>query len=191
MDTSLRFALLAALGTATLSACAKPDASAQEVAAAIPQVSADGDPCALVSKGEVRAAFPGAESGKRDHAQDQYDIATCTWALPANTLAIQTFQSTNSVSDELRGRMLGYLDPLQPALREKIQYDMVSGLGDEALVVAVKADPAQGILAETAMLGIRRGEHMAVLFTARLVDGDPQASKQALQALAKGAASRL
>jgi hypothetical protein len=187
MNASLRSAVFAALmSAAALAACAKPDASAAEVAGTV----AD-DPCAVVSKGEVRAAFPGAESGKRDHKMDQYGVASCTWETPTNTLAVQTYQSKNSAADELRGRMLGVLDPLKPALRETIQYDTIAGMGDEAAVVAVKADEAHGILADSAMLSIRRGERFTILFTRSLVDGDVAASKKALEALGRKAAARL
>ena len=201
MNASLRSALFLALASAAaLAACSKPDASAAEVAAAIsnPSDAATGsagaskdDPCAVVSKSEVRAAFPGAESGKRDHKMDQYGVASCTWETPTNTVAVQTYKSTNSAADELRGRMLGSLDPLKPALRQSIQYDAVAGLGDEAAVVAVKADEAHGILSDAAMLGIRRGEHFTILFTRTLIDGDVAATKKALQALAGDAARRL
>ena len=193
MNASLRSAVIAALMTAAaLCACSKPDASASEVAAATPTVAAVADdPCAIVSKTEVRAAFPGAESGKRNHTMDQYGMASCTWELPTSTLAVQIFKSTQTAGEELRGRMSGFLDPLQPGLREKVQYDSIAGLGDEAVTVAVKADQANGILADSAMLGIRRGERMAVLFTSTLIDGDAEGTKKALQALGRSAAPRL
>ncbi len=184
MNASLRSAVLAALFCG-LAAC-----SQQETSAATPTGPTD-DPCALVSKGEVRKAFPGAESGKRDPSTDQYGIASCKWELPTSTLVVQTFRATTSASDELRSRMSGFLDPLQPALREKVQYDAVAGLGDEATVVAVKADQAHGVFADSAMLGIRRGERMAVLFMSALVDGDPAATKKALEVLGRSAAPRL
>jgi hypothetical protein len=183
MKVSLRSAVLIALLCGSgLAAC-----SPQETSAAGPT----DDPCALVSKSQVREVFPGADSGKRDHSTDQYGVASCKWELPTSTLAAQTYKSTNSASDELRGRMLGSLDPLQPALREKIQYDPVAGLGDEAAVVAVKADQANGVLADSAMLGIRRGERMTILFTSALVDGDVAATKKALETLGRSAAPRL
>ena len=118
-------------------------------------------------------------------------MASCTWELPTSTLAVQIFKSTHSAGEELRGRMAGFLDPLQPGLREKIQYDTIAGLGDEAAAVAVKADQANGILADSAMLGIRRGERMAVLFTSTLVDGDAAGTKKALQELGRKAVTRL
>lgn len=192
MHASLRLAITALISVAALAACSKPDAASGEVASTIPEVAASGDdPCAIVSKNEVRAVFPGAEAGKRNHTMDQYGMASCTWELPTSKLAVQIFTSTNTAGEEVRGRMLGFLDPLQPGLRGKIQYDTIAGLGDEAVAVAVKADQAQGILADTAMLGIRKGSRMAVLFTSTLVDGDPAASKKALQALGGSAASRL
>ena len=58
-------------------------------------------------------------------------------------------------------------------------------------MIAVKADQAQGVLADSAMLGIRRGDRMAVLFTRTLVDGDAAATKKALEALGRSAAPRL
>lgn len=199
MNASLRPLLIALLSG--LTACSKPDASSAEAMAATPASNADtgfasvaaagDDPCAIVSHGEVRAVFAGAESGKRNHSMDQYGMASCTWELPTNNLAAQIFKSTNSAGEEVRGRMLGFLDPLQPGLRGKIKYDTIAGLGDEAVAVAVKADQAAGILADTAMLGIRKGDRMVVLFTSTLVDGDPAASKAALQKLGNSAATRL
>jgi hypothetical protein len=195
MNDSLRSAVLAAiLCAASLAACSKSEAPATDATSAsgLPSTAASpDDPCSIVSKGEVREAFPGAESGERDHSMDQYGMASCKWELPANTLAVQLFKSTNTAGEELRGRMLGFLDPLQPGLREKIQYDTIAGLGDEAVAVAVKADQAQGILADTAMLGIRKGDRMAVLFTRTLVGGDVAATAKALESLGRKAVSRL
>ena len=192
MIAPLRLAVFAALASAAaLAACSKPDAATSEVKSAIPDVAAVGDdPCAIVSQDEVRAVFPGAESGKRDHSMDQYGMASCTWELPTAKLAVQIFKSTNTAAEEVRGRMLGFLDPLQPGLRDSIQYDTIAGLGDEAVTVAVKADQPKGILADTAMLGIRHGERMAVLFTSTLI-GDEAATKKRLQALGGNAAARL
>jgi hypothetical protein len=59
------------------------------------------------------------------------------------------------------------------------------------VAVAVKADQAKGILADTAMLGIRKGDRMAVLFTRTLVDGDVAATAKALESLGRKAVSRL
>jgi len=194
MNASLRSAVFLAFICGTgLTACSKQESAAAAVAESAPAASAGptDDPCALVSKSEVRDVFPGAESGKRDHKMDQYGVASCTWELPTNILAVQTYKSKNSAADELRGRMLGFLDPLKPGLRESIQYDTIAGLGDEAAVVAVKADEAHGILADSAMLSVRRGERFTILFTSTLVDGDVAASKKALEALGRKAASRL
>jgi hypothetical protein len=195
MNHPLRSAVFAALLSGSiLTACFKPSTPATDAApdtGSMSTTASADDPCTLVSKGEVRSAFPGAEPGKRDQSTDQYGIASCKWELPTNTLAVQTFRSTNTAGQELRGRMLGFLDPLQPGLREKIQYDTIAGLGDEAVAVAVKADQAQGILADSAMLGIRKGDRMAVLFTRTLVDGDVAATRKALEALGRNAAARL
>src|SRR5690349_1658630 len=135
MNASIRSAVLAALICGFgVAACSKSEPTAAQVAATLTESASASvapvgdDPCAIVTKGEVRDAFPGAKSGKRDHSMDQYGMASCTWELPTNTLAAQIFKGTNTADEELRGRMLGFLDPLQPGLRAKIQYDAIAGL---------------------------------------------------------------
>lgn len=189
--STLRNAALTALFTgAALCACSAREDSATAVPASALVAPGDG-PCAIVTDAEVRKVFPGAESGVRDHSMDQYGMASCKWETPANTLAVQTFTSTETVENELRGRMLGFLDPLKPGLRDGIRYDKIAGIGDSAMAVAVKADEAGGILADSAMLAVQRGDRVVVLFTRVLVDGDPAASIKALEALAPSAALRL
>ncbi|HUQ11998.1 MAG TPA: hypothetical protein VM146_16905 [Steroidobacteraceae bacterium] len=198
MNAPLRTALLIALATAGLGACSKTDSTAHDVAAAGSETTGmataqpnPDDPCSLLTDGEVRAVFPGAQSGKRDHRQDEYGMATCIWELRTNQFGVQIFDSTTSADGEARGRMLGFLDPLKPALREQLAYDTVAGLGDEATAVAVKGDEQRGIFNDANLLVVRRGKKMLVLSTLRLVDDSTDASKRALQALAKASVARL
>jgi hypothetical protein len=188
MNASLHPLFAALLCGVVLSGCSKPEsatASSAEVA------GPTDDPCALVTDGEVRNAFPGAKAGKRDHSLDQHNIATCTWEATAAMVVVQLYDSKDSVENELRGRMLGSLDPLNPAARDKVRYDAMTALGNEAMVVVEKADPQQGILGDVAVLGMRRGENLAIIFTSTFVDGDRAATIEALKKLGASAAPRL
>ena len=191
MNAPVRYVALAALllGSGLAACSAKEDAATVESGGAL--VTPGDGPCGLVTDAEVGQAFAGAKSGERDHSMDKYGMASCKWETAANALAVQTFESKETVGNELRGRMLGYLDPLKPGLRDSIRYDELAGLGDSAMSVAVKGDPERGILSDTAMLAIKRGDRVAVLFTRVLVDGDPAATIAALKQLAPAAAGRL
>jgi hypothetical protein len=183
--------LVTLLGSCALVGCSPQDAASAAAPASAAIAAPTDDPCALVTDAEVRKSFPGAKSGKRDHSLDQYKIATCKWEATASTVVVQTYALKDSVENELRGRMLGSIDPLKPGAGAKVQYDTIAGLGDEAKVVVEKADAEQGILGDVAVLGMRRGERLAVLFTSALVDGDRAATVKALEALGRSAAPRL
>ena len=149
------------------------------------------DPCALVTDAEVGKSFPGAGRGKRDHSVDKYGISTCTWDSPTNMIVAQIFKAQGTAHDEVRSRMDGYVDPMKPGAAAHVEYVTIPGLGDEATISAVKADEARGILADGAVLAIRHGERMAVLFTHSLVDGETAPTTRALQSLGANAAARL
>lgn len=193
---ALRPVFLATLmGGVVLSACSKPAAEAlatEPPAAAASGASAQsGDPCSLVTDGEVRKSFAGAKSGERDHSLDQYGIASCKWEATASTLIVQIYGVKGTLENELRGRMLGSLDPLQPAARDKVRYDVIAALSDEAMVVVEKGDPPAGVLADVAVLGMRHEEKFAIIFNSTLVEGDRAATIKALETLARSAAPRL
>jgi hypothetical protein len=193
MHPILRTAVLVALACGSgLAGCSRDNAAAgSAVAGSAATHGPTNDPCTLVTDGEMGKAFAGARAGKRDHSLDKYGIATCTWESPANTIVAQIFAAKGSAADEVRGRMDGYIDPVKPGAGDQVRYVTIAGLGDEATASAVKADAAQGILSDGAVLGVRRGERMAVLFTHNLVDGDTAATIAALQEVGLSAAARL
>jgi hypothetical protein len=150
-----------------------------------------GDPCALVSDSSVRKAFADAKPGKRDHRLDKYEIATCMWETPTNGLALQLFKAAGSARDEVRSRASGVLDPVSKSAGDKFRYETVAGVGDEATVLAEAGDQANGIYNDIAVMGIRKGEKMLVLFSPQLIDGDRAATIKALEALGRNAAARM
>jgi hypothetical protein len=198
MNSSLRPAVFASLLCGCLlSACAPQNPASSTTAATNDTTTTPAestgptdDPCALTTDAEVRKAFPDAKSGVRDHSLDKYEIATCTWDSSTNTFVVQIFKAKGSAHDEVRSRMSGSLDPIKPGAGANIKYDPIAGLGDEATVVAEKADEPQGIFADTAVLAIRRGDRMAVLFSRSLIE-DRATTVKALEALGRSAAPRL
>ena len=172
----------------TLAGCSGSSSGAPGAAAATGPVD---DPCALVTDSEVRAIFPDARSGKRDHRLDQYKIASCMWDAPTGTLIAQIFEAKGLVIDELRNRVSASVDPIKPGAGKDIRYEKVEGVGDDTMLAAEKADDAQGILADTAVIVTKHGTRLGVLFSNALVNGDRAATVKALQSLGRSAASRL
>jgi len=196
MNYRLSLALAATFaGGLLLTACSKERAAAAEpaskpepmAAASVPTDS----PCALTSDAEVRQSFAGAKDGKRDHSLDQYRIATCTWDTPTNTFVVQIFKAKGTVEDELRSRASGAIDPVKPGAGKSVRYEKVAGVAEDTMVSAEQADTAQGLFSDIAVLVIKRGDRMAVLFARSLIDGDRAKTLAALEALGRSAAGRL
>ena len=167
------------------------DAKASAATSAPESSGPTDDPCAFVSNAAVRKSFADAKAGKRDHRLDKYEIATCMWETPTNGLALQLFKAAGSARDEVRSRAAGVLDPVKKGVGDKFRYETVAGVGDEATVLAEAGDPENGIYNDIAVLGVRKGEKMLVLFAPQLIDGDRAATIKALEALGTQAASRL
>ncbi len=151
------------------------------------------DPCSLLTDAEVRKAFPGAAAGKREHGLDEHGIRTCLWDTPTDRFVVQTFAAkSGSVEDELRGRMLGSLDPLMVGAADQVRYETIEGIGDQTMLVVEKADPQRGILADTAVLVTQHRGRKAVLFTgSSLAGGDRASALEVLETLGRSTTERL
>ena len=151
------------------------------------------DPCKLLTDAEVRKAFPGTASGKREHGLDEHGIMTCLWDTPSDRFVVQTFKSgSGSVEEELRSRLLGSVDPSMPGAADRVRYETIAGVGDQAMLVVEKADPQRGILADTAVLVTQRAGRKAVLFSGHsLTSGDRAAALKTLETLGRSVAKRL
>ena len=151
------------------------------------------DPCSLLTDAEVREAFPGASSGKRQHDLDEHGIRTCLWDTPTDRFVVQTFLAkSGSVEDELRSRMMGSIDPLMAGAADQVRYETIAGVGDQTMLVVEKADPQRGILADTAVLVTQHANRKAVLFTGHsLAGGDRASAIRTLEALGRNVAKRL
>jgi hypothetical protein len=195
MTARIHRALIATLACGLwLTACSENDANAAAGAKATstPEVvGTPGDPCAILTNSEVRKAFADAKAGKRDHSLDKYEIATCGWDTPTNIVVAQLFKAEGSAEDEVRSRALGVIDPLKQHAGDKFRYEKVAGAGDESTVIAESGDQANGIFNDIAVIAVRKGEQMVVIFNHSLIDGDRDATLKALTALGKSAAARL
>ncbi len=155
--------------------------------------SAAGDPCKLLTDAEVHDVFNGATAGKRDRSVDKYGILSCVWETPSDRLIVQTFAAKpGAVADELRSRVQGSIDPMLAGAADRIRYQSISGIGDQAMMVVEKANPELGILADMALLATQRGDRMAIVFTGTsLVSGDRDSALNALESLGSDIAQRL
>lgn len=201
MSILIRFILLPALfGACCLIGCTPGDSvptgttptdhsDAQTVDAA----SAADDPCNLLTDAEVRQVFSGAASGKRDHSVDKYGILSCVWEAPIDRLIVQAFDAKpDTLAGELRSRVQGFVDPMMAGAADRIRYETIAGVGDQAIAVVEKADPEHGILADMAQLVTRRGERGVILFTgASLANGDRASALSELEKLGRSAVKRL
>ena len=194
MHSRFNRALIVALACCCgLAACSKENALAADapMPANAETAGPTNDPCALVTDKEVRKVFAGAKAAKRDHSLDKYDIATCSWDTPTNTFVAQIFKAKGSADDEARSRTSGSVDPVNPGAGKNVRYESVAGVGDAATVVVERGDAAQGILSDVAVIAVRKGDRMAVLFSRSLIDDDRDATVKAMEALARSAAGRL
>jgi hypothetical protein len=183
-----------------LSGCGRHDPasanamSAQAQAAAQAEVDTGaGDVCALLTDAELRAALGDVASGKRDHSVDQYGIQSCVWETPSDRFVVQMLSAkAGTAEDELRSRVQGSVDPTMAGAADRIRYEVVAGVGDGTMMVVEKADPALGILADTAVLATQRGDRIALLFTGTaLAAGDRTKALVTLETLGRSAAQRL
>ena len=88
--------------------------------------------------------------------------------------------------------MSGSIDPTMAGAGSQVRYETIGGIGDAAALVLEKADPKSGILADTAVLVMQRGDRRAVLFTgSSLAAGDRAAAIKTLETLGRHVAERL
>lgn len=196
----LHFALTLLLGCGLLSGCAQQDPTTADAVSTLDAESTDeasslptDDPCKLVTDAEVGREFAQDTSGERSHALDKEGIQTCQWGTPTGVFIVQIYQGkSHAVEEELRSRVSGSLDPVGPSAGDRVRYETLAGVGDQTMMVVEKADVPNGILDDTAVLVMRRGERMAILFTGGSLAGGNRASAlKMLETLGRSAGKRL
>ena len=150
------------------------------------------DPCALLTTAEVQRAFAGAKPGKLDRSLENSGILRCAWEYAGGRFGIiDGTEAPDPVRAEAQSWTMGFLDPLKRDASRHVRYEVLAGVGDEAIAVVERADPAKGFVANGAFLVVRRGKRQVTLMDANLATRDRQAALAALQDLGKAAAKRM
>lgn len=152
-----------------------------------------GNPCEILSTGDVQKAFPGAKAGERSTRLEQYGITECAWKGPKGqvVMAAQESMSKGTVKEDIMGMAQGFTDPMKANALNNVRFETFSDLGYPAMGFVEKADPARSILGDGAMLIMRNGERTISLGSGELPQRDRSAALKVLDELGKVAAKRL
>ena len=152
-----------------------------------------GNPCDILSSGDVQKAFPGAKVGERSMRLEEYGITECSWKGPKGqvVLAVQESSSKGTVKEDIMGMAQGFTDPLKSNSLNNVRFESFSDLGLPAMGFVEKAEPARSILGDGAMLIMRNGDHTISLGSAELAQRDRGAALKTLDELGKVAVKRL
>lgn len=149
------------------------------------------DPCRLLTTSEVRGIFPEAEAGVRERSREKYGISACVWKTPTGVFALELWTlEPNSVDSEIRGLSSAFIDPVNPAARDNVRFETITGVGEAAMAVVEVRDEQRGIIADVALLLSQRGTQVLEVESSDLPRGDRVAALQALTTLAKFADAR-
>jgi hypothetical protein len=152
-----------------------------------------GNPCDILSPGDVQKAFPGAKAGERSKRLEEYGITECSWKGPKGqvVLAVQESSSKGTVKEDAMGMAQGFTDPLKPQSLNNVRFESFSDLDHPAMGFVEKADPKRGILGDGAMLIMRNGDRTISLGSSELAQRDRNAALKTMDELGKAAAKRL
>jgi hypothetical protein len=168
---------------------AAPSATAATAAAAQP---AGEGPCALLTVAEVRSVFPEAGPGKLDSTVKKYGVRTCVWNYPTGRFSIiDGGEETISPREEAAGWTAIFVDPLNAAAESHVRYEVLEGVGDEAVAVVEAADKAKGFYQHGALLVVRRGTRQVTLMSTDLARRPRAEALAALRTLGQSVAKRM
>lgn len=148
--------------------------------------------CALLTSTEVQAAIPGAKPGRADNDQ-KLGLLRCVWDTPTGTLMLieGTGPPEDLPKDEAESWMDAFLDPLRDNAGRNVRYEQLPGVGEVAVAVVEKADPAKGIARDGAVLVVKRGKRQVSLLSTDLARRDRAEGLRVLTQLGKAIASRM
>lgn len=157
-----------------------------------PALAAQGaDLCALLTKAEVQQAFPDVKQGKLDRELERMGILRCHWDYAGGRMAvIESDEITDSPKDEAIGSMEGFLDPLRANARQ-LRYEVLPGVGDEAVAAVERKDAAKGVVVDAAVLVVRRGKRQITVMAPGLAQRERAQALQILGTWGKAIAKRL
>jgi hypothetical protein len=156
------------------------------------RVDAQVDPCAMLAIGEVRQAFPDSKPGNIERGLEKQGILRCSWESSTGRLfLIASQEPEDELKDEARTWAEAAVDPLRPGAARRMRYEVMPGIGDEAIAVVERRDTANGILEDTALIAVRRGPWLVSLLAPQLARRERADALRMLGELGKATARRL
>jgi hypothetical protein len=151
--------------------------------------------CGLLTNAEVQQWFPGSKPGQLDRGQEKQGVLTCTWDLPAGQLSILGNTTNNeaeeSPKDEAKGMLDIFLDPLRADAARHVRYEVLTGVGDEAVAVVERQDAAKGFRISAEILVVRRGTRQVCVLSTGLARRERPEALRVLSQMGQAIASRL
>ena len=151
-----------------------------------------GDPCALLTTGDVQQAFAGAKPGQLDRKLEKDGILRCVWSYPTGqTLVLIASEEDESAKDGAEGLTVTFLDPLRSNAGSQVRYEVLPDVGDEAVAVIEREDKAKGFTRDGAILVVRRGRHHVAALSTDLARRERAEALRVFTELGKAIAKRL
>lgn len=186
--------LLALTTSMLVAGCDKQSQAVQPVEVAAEVAAIAGEPCSLLPLETIRDALPAVQPGVRSRHGDKHGVLTCEWRIDDRlAVVLQQWQVDGefALKDNLRDSIEGSLDASNPRAGDNIRYEALSGIGDEAIVVAENPNPAKGIIGNTAVLNLRKGPYVVEVMSLELASKERNKILTALTAFGRAIADRL
>lgn len=149
-------------------------------------------PCELLTTAEVQRVFPGSKDGRLDRSQEKAGIVSCVWSYPTGILQIVTGDEVpETPKEEAEGWTSIFLDPLRMDAERHVRYEVLAGVGDEAVAIVEAEDKAKGFARDGAILVVRRGKQQVSALSSNLGRRDRAEALRVLTELGKAIAKRL
>jgi hypothetical protein len=186
---------LFALGCSSADTPASHTAAASAAAAAASPGASQGEgPCRLLTTDEVQRAFPNSKPGVLNRDQEKHGVLSCIWDHPTGRFSIVAGtdeKETQSAREEAKGWTLLFLDPLNPAAERHVRYEVLSGVGDDAVAIVEAADKSKGFTTYAALVVVRRGSRQVTAMSTELARRDRAEALGVLTTIGRAIAGRL
>lgn len=153
---------------------------------AAPAHARDTNPCTFLPLHDVRRVYPDAQAGVPDMSLAKEGIVRCTWKHGTGTLFLITgADAGDTPAEEAESWSLAIVDPLRSDAARLVRYETMSGVGDAAVAVVERRDPAKGFIQDGAYITLRRGPSLVSILAPDLARGDRAEALQKLTQLAR------
>jgi len=153
-------------------------------------MSAEVNPCALLTDAEARKVFPEAGAGRVDRRLAKDGILYCLWSGPGGkgeVLQLRADQSAGDMKEEIEALAMGISDPLKA--NPQVRFEKFKGLN--AIAVVERPDAARGVIGHAAFVGVQKGGQVVILASSPLASRDRAAALKVLEDLARTVLARM